>query len=41
MALKAVAAVGATALFAYCAYFDYQRRSAPDYRQKVIESKSA
>ena len=34
------AGVGA-AFIGYCIYFDYKRRSAPDYKQKIRASKTS
>ena len=44
MGLEAVVKVGAgvavASLLAYCVYFDYKRRSAPDYKDKVRQRTS-
>lgn len=33
--IKLVACIGGTAFLGYCIYFDYKRRSEPNYREKV------
>lgn len=33
------AGLAAAAFVGYCIYFDHKRRSAPDYKQKIRESK--
>lgn len=42
MISKSVAIAGGLGLafVGYCVYFDHKRRSHPDYRKRVIESKS-
>ena len=36
--LKLVGGASAAAFVAYCFYFDYKRRNAPDYQEKIKQS---
>jgi len=38
--LKLVGGASAAAFVAYCFYFDYKRRNAPDYQEKVKQKRT-